>query len=88
IGFPLIAVTETSTGMHVCQDRYPDSRAPNSEDNETIWNVSLSILIANKEGQVHVGKTAILEEREKTFAIDATRSFKLNAGTSVCECLF
>ncbi|KAJ7102847.1 leucyl aminopeptidase [Mycena epipterygia] len=81
IGFPLITVTETSTGIHVRQDRFLNSGAPNAEDNETIWNVPLGILTVDKEGQVHVDKTAILEEREKTITIDTTRSFKLNAGT-------
>ncbi|KAJ7472140.1 leucyl aminopeptidase [Mycena latifolia] len=80
-GFPLITVTETAGGIHVRQDRFLDSGAPDAEENETIWNVPLGILTVDKDGQVHVDKTALLEEREKTFAIDTGRSFKLNSGT-------
>jgi aminopeptidase 2 len=46
----------------------------------------LAILTVAEDGQVHVDKTAILEEREKTWAIDTSRTFKLNAGTiGFCE---
>ncbi|KAJ7877349.1 leucyl aminopeptidase [Mycena leptocephala] len=81
IGFPLITVTETSTGIHVRQDRYLNNGTPSADDNETIWNIPLAILTVAEDGQVHVDKTAILEEREKTWAIDTSRTFKLNAGT-------
>ncbi|KAF8198244.1 leucyl aminopeptidase [Mycena galopus ATCC 62051] len=81
-GFPLITVTETSGGIHIRQDRYMDNGTPEAHENETIWNVPLSILTVDENGQVHVDKTALLEEREKTFAIDTTRTFKLNAGTT------
>jgi hypothetical protein len=37
IGFPLITVMETSTGIHVCQDRYLDNGTPTTDENETIW---------------------------------------------------
>ncbi|KAJ7472122.1 leucyl aminopeptidase [Mycena latifolia] len=81
IGFPLITVTETSNGIHVRQDRFLDSGTPDAEENETIWNVPLGILIVDRDGEVHVDKTIVLEEREKTFAIDTSRSFKLNSGS-------
>ncbi|KAJ6510782.1 ERAP1-like C-terminal domain-containing protein [Mycena sanguinolenta] len=83
----LITITETSNGIHVRQDRYLDNGTPNAEENETIWfeihvNVPLAILTVTENGQVHVDKTALLEEREKTFAIDTSRTFKLNSGTT------
>ncbi|KAJ7748797.1 leucyl aminopeptidase [Mycena maculata] len=81
IGFPLITVTETATGIHVRQDRFLDNSAPNAEENKTIWNVPLEILTVDKDGQVYIDKTAILDEREKSFPIDTSRSFKLNAET-------
>lgn len=50
-------------------------------------NVPLSILSVDANGTVAVDKTAILEEREKSFAVDTSRAFKLNAGTTgVCKC--
>ncbi|KAJ7328905.1 leucyl aminopeptidase [Mycena albidolilacea] len=82
IGFPLITVTETSTGIHVRQDRYLDNGTPTADENETIWNVPLVILTVDGNGRVHVDKTAILEQREKTIALDTSRTFKLNAGTT------
>jgi hypothetical protein len=44
-------------------------------------NVPLGILTVDEDGQVDIDKTAFLEEREKTLAIDAGKNFKLNAGT-------
>ncbi|KAJ7812075.1 hypothetical protein B0H14DRAFT_2377825, partial [Mycena olivaceomarginata] len=86
IGFPLITVTETSTGIHIRQDRYLDNGTPTADENETIWNVPLVILTVNGNGQVHVDKTAILEQREKTIALDTSQTFKLNTRTtSLCE---
>ncbi|KAF7333538.1 Aminopeptidase 1 [Mycena venus] len=82
IGFPLITVTETSSGIHVRQDRYLNDGTPNADENETIWNIPLAILTVDEGGQAHVDKTAILEEREKILAIDTSRTFKLNAGTT------
>ncbi|KAF8198247.1 leucyl aminopeptidase, partial [Mycena galopus ATCC 62051] len=82
IGFPLITVTETSGGIHVRQDRYLDNGTLEAHENETIWNVPLAILTVDEDGKVHVDKTAILEDREKTFAIDTNRTFKLNTGTN------
>ncbi|KAJ6510751.1 leucyl aminopeptidase, partial [Mycena sanguinolenta] len=81
IGFPLITVTETPNGIHVRQDRYLANGAPTEEENQTIWNVPLAILTVDAEGVVHVDKKALLGERERTFAIDTSRTFKLNAGT-------
>ncbi|KAF7340896.1 Aminopeptidase 1 [Mycena sanguinolenta] len=82
IGFPLITVTETSDGIHVRQDRYLDDGAPNEKENETIWTVPLAILTVTENGEVHIDKTALLEERENTFAVDMSRDFKLNTGTT------
>ncbi|KAJ7667400.1 leucyl aminopeptidase [Mycena rosella] len=81
IGFPLITVTETSSGIHVRQDRFLNSGAPDAEDNETIWNVPLGILTVDKNGQVHMDKAALLEDRERSFAIDTSMTFKLNSGS-------
>ncbi|KAJ6623433.1 leucyl aminopeptidase [Mycena sp. CBHHK59/15] len=44
-------------------------------------SVPLSILSVDPNGQVSIDKTAILEEREKTIALDTSGNFKLNAGT-------
>ncbi|KAJ7123779.1 leucyl aminopeptidase [Mycena crocata] len=81
IGFPLITVTETANGIHVRQDRFLNSGAPTAEENVTVWNVPLGIISVDEDGQVHVDKSAILQEREKSFAVDTSRSFKLNAGS-------
>ncbi|KAJ7242385.1 leucyl aminopeptidase [Mycena haematopus] len=82
IGFPLITVSETSGGIHVRQDRYLDNGTPSMDENQTIWNVPLAILTVDEKGQVHIDKTAILEDREKAFVVNTNRTFKLNAGAN------
>ncbi|KAJ7134962.1 leucyl aminopeptidase [Mycena crocata] len=81
IGFPVITVTESPNGIHVRQDRFLETGAADPKENETIWNIPLSILTADSNGKVAVDKTAILEEREKDIAINTNENFKLNAGT-------
>jgi aminopeptidase 2 len=97
----LITVTETSSGIHVRQDRFLSNGTPDGDENETLWfgifastreifilfrNVPLGILTVDEDGQVNIDKTAFLEEREKTLAIDTGKNFKLNAGTvGFCE---
>ncbi|KAJ7641728.1 leucyl aminopeptidase [Roridomyces roridus] len=81
IGFPLITVTESPNGIHVRQDRFLDSGLPKEEENKTIWSVPLEILTVDKNGQVHIDKTALLTEREKSLPVDTSGTFKLNAGT-------
>ncbi|KAJ6558360.1 peptidase family M1-domain-containing protein [Mycena capillaripes] len=80
-GFPLITVAETSSGIHVRQDRFLTAGTIDTGD-ETIWSVPLAILTVDKDGKASVDKSAILEEKEKTFAIDVAENFKLNAGTT------
>ncbi|KAJ7489904.1 leucyl aminopeptidase, partial [Mycena galericulata] len=81
IGFPVITVTENANGIHVRQDRFIESGPVDPKDNETIWNVPLSILASDHAGQVSIDRTAILEEREKDVTLDTSQTFKLNAGT-------
>ncbi|KAF8061516.1 leucyl aminopeptidase [Lyophyllum atratum] len=81
IGFPVLTVTETPTGIKVRQDRFLETGPAEPKDNETIWNVPLSILSVDKDGKAVVDKRALLEEREKTFDLDTSKPFKLNAGT-------
>ncbi|KAG6919995.1 hypothetical protein DXG01_013344 [Tephrocybe rancida] len=81
IGFPVLTVTETPTGITVRQDRFLEDGHTEPKDNETIWNVPLSIVIADKDGKAALNKDAVLEAREQTFELDTSKSFKLNAGT-------
>lgn len=81
IGFPLITVTEGPSSIHVRQDRFIETGHADPKENETIWNVPLSILTVDPNGRTSIDRTAILEEREKDFDLDINGSFKLNAGT-------
>ncbi|PPQ65107.1 hypothetical protein CVT24_003068 [Panaeolus cyanescens] len=83
IGFPVITVTETDDGkaIKVRQDRFLETGAADPKDNETIWNVPLSLL-STKDGKSSIDHSAILEEREKVIPIDTTQPFKLNAETT------
>ncbi|KAJ7905297.1 leucyl aminopeptidase [Mycena olivaceomarginata] len=80
-GFPVVTVTENANGIHVRQDRFLETGQVDPKENETIWNVPLSILTTAPNGQVKTDKSAILEEREKDITLDTRRPFKLNAGT-------
>ncbi|KAF8198233.1 hypothetical protein K438DRAFT_1759622 [Mycena galopus ATCC 62051] len=51
---------------------YLGNGTPEPHENETIWNVPLAILTIDEDGK----------DREKTFATDTKRTFKLNAGTN------
>ncbi|KAF5386636.1 hypothetical protein D9615_001831 [Tricholomella constricta] len=81
IGFPVLTVTETSTGIKVRQDRFLETGHAESKENETIWNVPLSIISVGKDGKAVHDKQALLGEREQTFELDTSKPFKLNAGT-------
>lgn len=87
IGFPVVTVTETSGGIKVRQDRFLETGLAEGKDNETIWNIPLSILTFDASGKTIIDKTAVLDSRESTFALDTSKPYKLNAGTNgVCEC--
>ncbi|KAH0584288.1 hypothetical protein H2248_009835 [Termitomyces sp. 'cryptogamus'] len=81
IGFPVLTVTETPTGIAVRQDRFLETGHAEPKDNETIWNVPLSIVTVDKDGKPVLNKEAVLGAREQTFELDTSKPFKLNAGT-------
>ena len=48
--------------------------------------VPLSLLSVGQSGKVNIDQSALLSQKEQTFAIDTTTPFKLNAGpTGPCE---
>ncbi|KAH9483761.1 Aminopeptidase 2, mitochondrial [Psilocybe cubensis] len=81
IGFPVVTVTENENGITVRQDRFLETGPAEPKDNETIWNIPLSIL-STKDGKAVIDRTPILTEREKSIPLDTTKPFKLNAGTN------
>ncbi|KAL1672234.1 hypothetical protein EV122DRAFT_284153 [Schizophyllum commune] len=81
IGFPVITVYEDANGIKVRQDRFLESGPADPKDNETIWNVPLAILTRDGGGKPIIDRS-ILSERENSFAIDTSKPFKLNAGTT------
>ncbi|KAF7363266.1 Aminopeptidase 1 [Mycena sanguinolenta] len=81
-GFPVLTVTENANGIHVRQDRFIETGQVDPKENETIWNVPLSLVTADPDGQVKIDKLVILEEREKDIALDTNMPYKLNGGTT------
>ncbi|KAL1709873.1 hypothetical protein EV121DRAFT_252475 [Schizophyllum commune] len=81
IGFPVITVTEDTNGIKVRQDRFIESGPADPKDNETIWNVPLAILTRDASGNPTISRP-VLGEREKTYPLDTSKPFKLNAGTA------
>ncbi|KAH9955891.1 leucyl aminopeptidase, partial [Russula dissimulans] len=82
MGFPVLTVSETPTGIKVRQDRFLETGPAKPEDNETIWSVPLGLITASVPGQAFVDSTALLETREAEFKLDTTKPFKINADTS------
>lgn len=82
IGFPLLTVTESKEGVTVRQDRFLESGPAPDKENETIWTIPLSLLSVGPDGKAVVDKSAVLDVREKVLAIDPSKPFKLNAGTT------
>ncbi|KAI9456781.1 leucyl aminopeptidase [Russula earlei] len=82
MGFPVLTVTETLSGIKVRQDRFLEDGPAKPEDNKTIWSIPLGLVTASDYGQAVVDNTALLETREAEFRLDTTRSFKLNADTN------
>ncbi|PFH52379.1 hypothetical protein AMATHDRAFT_140150 [Amanita thiersii Skay4041] len=82
IGFPVLTVTELPSGIHVRQDRFLETGRAEGKDNETLWNVPLSLLTVDESGKAIVNKSLILKDREMTIPLDTSKPFKLNAGTT------
>ncbi|KAH9030817.1 leucyl aminopeptidase [Lactarius hengduanensis] len=82
MGFPVLTVTETPTGIKVRQDRFLEGGPAKPEDNETIWSVPLGVVTAAAPGQTLVDNDALLETREAEFALDTRKPFKVNADTN------
>jgi len=82
MGFPVLTVTETPTGIKVRQDRFLEDGPAKPEDNETIWSIPLGLVTASAHDQALIDNTTILETREAEFKLDTTRPFKVNADTN------
>ncbi|KAH9921040.1 leucyl aminopeptidase [Fomitopsis serialis] len=89
IGFPVLTVTETSTGIHIHQDRFLGTGPAQPKDNETIWTVPLSLLTVDGKGNVVINKDEVLDQREKSISLDVNKPWKINAGTvTFCRVLY
>jgi len=82
MGFPVLTVTETPTGIKVRQDRFLEDGEAKPEDNKTIWSVPLGLVTTSGDGQSLIDDSALLETREAGFKLDTTKPFKINADTN------
>ncbi|KAH9964734.1 peptidase family M1-domain-containing protein [Lactifluus volemus] len=82
MGFPVLTVTETASGINVRQDRFLEDGPARPEDNETIWSVPLGLVTSSAPGQGLVDNTALLVTREAEFKLDTNKPFKINADTN------
>ncbi|KAI0086651.1 peptidase family M1-domain-containing protein [Irpex rosettiformis] len=82
MGFPVITVTETKDGITVRQDRFLETGPAPPEENETLWSVPLSLLTTDENGKAKIDRSLLLDQREITIALDTSKPFKLNAGTT------
>jgi aminopeptidase 2 len=86
IGFPYLTVTEIKlengkTGIKVRQDRFLETGPAKQEDNETLWQVPLSLLTVGEDGKPKIQREIVLKDREMEIELDTSKPFKLNAGT-------
>ncbi|KAH9063627.1 hypothetical protein EDB87DRAFT_1681291 [Lactarius vividus] len=82
MGFPVLTVTETPTGIKVRQDQFLEGGPVNPGDNETIWSVPLGLVMAAAPGQVLIDNGALLETCKAEFVLDMSKPFKINADTN------
>ncbi|KAH7097538.1 leucyl aminopeptidase [Auriculariales sp. MPI-PUGE-AT-0066] len=82
IGYPVLAVTETSFGITIRQDRFLDTGDATEAENGTIWNVPLQLRVTDASGKTSIDSSLILREREAKFALDTSTTWKLNADTN------
>ncbi|KZO91177.1 putative AAP1-alanine/arginine aminopeptidase [Calocera viscosa TUFC12733] len=84
VGYPLIEVIETATGLRVRQSRYLATNDVKPEEDETVWHVPLNIQTVGASGKALVDSKTVLTKKEATVEIPdvASSLYKLNAGTS------
>ncbi|KAH9981908.1 leucyl aminopeptidase [Russula compacta] len=82
MGFPVLTVTETPSGIKVSQDRFLEDGPAKPEDNTTIWSIPLGLVTASAPGQALIDNNILLEAREAEFKLDTTKPFKINADTN------
>ncbi|BGO90211.1 hypothetical protein NBRC10512_002414 [Rhodotorula toruloides] len=83
-GFPLISVEETEKGLKVKQNRFLATADATPEEDETIWQVPLQILVVDsKTGEKKVHSDVVLTQREQEIELPnvANTTYKLNAET-------
>ncbi|GAA6058627.1 hypothetical protein JCM10212_004038 [Sporobolomyces blumeae] len=82
IGFPLITVDETDTGIKLRQNRFLSTADATPEEDETIWHVPIEPLVVSN-GKKEIKRGVVLTERESTFDIDDVKNatYKINAET-------
>ncbi|KAJ7741960.1 leucyl aminopeptidase [Mycena maculata] len=78
-GFPVVSVQEIKDGVHVRQDRFLLTGAA---PEDTIWSIPLQILSVDGTGRALIDHQVVLREREQFIALDTSRPFKINAGTT------
>ncbi|KAI0340189.1 leucyl aminopeptidase [Trametopsis cervina] len=82
MGYPVITVKETDSGIVVRQDRFLETGPAPPEENQTIWSVPLSLSTVDENGKPKIDRSVLLDQRELTIPLDTSKPFKLNGGTS------
>ncbi|KAI0811123.1 leucyl aminopeptidase [Irpex lacteus] len=82
MGFPVLTVTETGSGIKIRQDHFLETGPAPPEENDTIWSVPLSLLSTDENGQAKIDRSLLLDQREITIPLDTSKPFKLNAGAT------
>ncbi|KAJ7468068.1 leucyl aminopeptidase [Mycena latifolia] len=78
-GFPVVTVKETNDGVHLSQNRFLFT---GTDSESTTWVIPLHILSVDAAGNVSIEHEVVLREREQFIALDISRPFKINAGST------
>ncbi|KZS95403.1 hypothetical protein SISNIDRAFT_438916 [Sistotremastrum niveocremeum HHB9708] len=81
-GYPMITVSESSGGIHVRQDRFLLHGAADEADNETIWQIPLSITASGDDQASAVHRDFLMIDREIFIELDVEKPYKLNGGNT------
>ncbi|KAG0149414.1 hypothetical protein CROQUDRAFT_74268 [Cronartium quercuum f. sp. fusiforme G11] len=83
IGFPVLTVVETDSGLKVTQNRFLSTGDPSPEEDETLWHVPLEIKVVGSDGRVRVKHDIMEAEREVSVELSSVKEtiYKLNADT-------
>ncbi len=76
VGYPVVSVIETKSGIHIDQNRYLQTADTSEEENETLYPVFVGLSTEADGVQEHI----LRNSRSMDIDLDTTQFFELNTG--------